>query len=92
MSIDDHIPLQSTIGNSEWLKKNEQAIKDMFPNTWTHMDNLNGLQIGFKMKLLGIDWRSEEQFSKVMVFLEKTKLILRDGYTVKANPHSIFKD
>lgn len=85
-----HIPLQTTLGNTEWLKKNEQAIKDIFPQTWTHMHNLNGLQLGFKFKLLGIDWRSEDDFGKIMVFLEKTKIILRDGYTVKANPHSVF--
>lgn len=85
-----HILLQATLGNQEWLKKNEQAIKDIFPQTWTHMHNLNGLQLGFKFKLLGIDWRSEAEFGKIMVFLEKTKIILRDGYTVKANPHSVF--
>jgi hypothetical protein len=90
MSLDGHIPLTETLGNTEWLKKNEQAIKEMFPKTWTHMNNLNGLQLGFKFKLIGIDWRSEEQFSKVMVYLEKIKIILRDGYTIKANPHSIF--
>lgn len=85
-----YIPLQSTIGNDEWLRKNEKALKEIFPNTWTHMGNLNGLQIAFKFKLLGVDWRSEEQFSKVMVYLEKVKIIIREGYTIKANPNSIF--
>lgn len=92
MSIDGHIPLQSTIGNSEWLKQNEQAIKNIFPETWTHMHNLNGLQLGYQFKLLGIDWRSQDEFGKIMVYLEKIKIILRDGLTIRRNPHSIFKD
>ena len=54
------------------------------------MHNLNGLQIGYQLKLIGVDWRSEEEFSGVMVYLEKVKIILRDGLTVKSNPHSIF--
>lgn len=91
MSTDGHIPLETTIRNPEWLKKNEQAIKDIFPQTFTHMHNLNGLQIGYKFKLLGIDWRSQDEFGGIMVYLEKIKIILRDGLTVKANPHSIFK-
>lgn len=83
--------LKDTLGNEQWLRANEKAVKDMLPETWTHMNNLNGLQLGFKMKLLGIDWRSEDEFGRVMVFLERIGFMLRDGMTVKRNPHSIFK-
>lgn len=83
--------LQDTLGNDEWLRANENALKDMLPETWTHINNLNGLQLGFNMKLLGIDWRSEEEFGLIMVFLELINFMLRDGVTVKRNPHSIFK-
>ena len=47
--------LMNTLGNEEWLRANEKAVKDMLPETWTHAHNLNGLQLGFRMKLLGID-------------------------------------
>ena len=83
--------LQDTLGNEEWLRANEQKVKEMLPETWTHIGNLNGLQIGFKMKLLGIDWRSEDQFAKAMTFLTKTGFFLMQGQTVKRNPHSVFK-
>ena len=83
--------LQDTLGNEEWLRANEQKVKDMLPETWTHIGNLNGLQLGFRLKLLGIDWRSEEQFAKVMVFLTRTGFLLMQGQTVKRNPHSVFK-
>jgi hypothetical protein len=65
------VNLKDTLGNEQWLRANEKAVKDMLPETWTHMNNLNGLQLGFKMKLLGIDWRSEDEFGRVMVFLER---------------------
>ena len=90
IKFDSIISLRDTIGNDEWLKKNEKALKEIFPDTWTHIENLNGIQIGFQFKLLGIDWRSEEQFTRVMTYLERIKIILRDGFTIKANPHSIF--
>lgn len=83
--------LQDTLGNEAWVRANEDSIKDMMPDTWTHMKNLSCLQLGFKLKLLGIDWRSEAEFGKIMVYLEKIGLLLRDGMAVKKNPHSIFK-
>lgn len=85
------IPLEMTIRNPEWVKKNEQTLKEIFPETWTHMHNLNGLQIGFQLKLYGVDWQSQEEFGQIMVYLEKIKIFLRDGYLVKRNPRSIFQ-
>ena len=86
--------LQDTLENVEWMRKNEAAIKDLFPETWTHIQNFSGTEVvrmAYKMKLLGIDWRSEEEFGNCMVFFEKTKFMLRDGMLVKRNPHSVFK-
>ncbi len=83
--------LQDTLGNEDWLRKNENAVKKLLPETWTHVRNLNGLQIGFGLKVLGVDWRSEDEFGRVMVFLERVRFMLRDGLNVKRNPHSVFK-
>ena len=84
--------LQSTLGNAEWLRKNEPALKELLPKTWTHAQNMNVLKIAFNLKLLGVDWRSEDEFGRIMVFLEKTGIMLREGITCKANPRSIFDD
>lgn len=84
--------LMDTLGNGQWLKDNEDKVKAMLPETWTHVANLNGLQLGFRMKLLGIDWRSEDEFGRVMAFLERIGIMMRDGLSVKRNPYSIFKD
>jgi len=85
------VSLQDTIGNEQWLRENETRLKEALPETWAHVRNINGLQLGFKLKLLGLDWRSEEEFGKTMVFLEKIGIMLRDGLTVRRNPNSIFK-
>ena len=82
--------LKETLGNIEWLRANEDAIKKLLPENWTHMENLNGLKLGYGMKLIGIDWRSEDQFGKVMLFLEKLGMMQRqNGYQVRANPSRV---
>lgn len=80
----------STLGNKDWLQANEQRVKAMLPETWTHIQNLNGPQLGYRMKLLGIDWRSEDEFGKVMLYLERIGFMLRDGMTVRRNSHTVF--
>jgi len=77
------IPLDTTLGNNEWLKENAEKIKAIFPNTFTDVRNLNMLGIAFQFKLIGIDWRSQDEFGKVMVFLEKAGFIIRNGLTIK---------
>jgi len=75
--------LMDTLGNEQWMAENEGKIKALLPETWTHMQNINGLQLGFGLKLLGIDWRSQDEFGKCMVFFERTGLMLRDGMLVR---------
>jgi len=52
------------------------------------MANVNGLALGFQMKTLGIDWRSQEEFGRVMVFFEKIGLMQRQALMqIRCNPH-----
>lgn len=84
--------LKDTLGNEAWLRENEVKIKSLLPQTLTLATNINGLQLGFSLKLLGVDWRSPDEFGKIMVFLEKIGILHREnGYQVMANPRSIFK-
>lgn len=85
------VRLLPTLGNPQWLRENEDKIKALLPDTWTHMENLNGLKLGFQLKLVGIDWRSHDEFGKVMVFLERMGFLIRtNGVLVRANPSKIF--
>jgi len=82
--------LTDTLGNQEWLKDNEEKIKELLPETWTHMANLDGMKLGFQLKVLGIEWHGEE-FGQVMLFLEKIGFMLREDLKVRRNPNTIFK-
>lgn len=75
--------LADTLGNEKWMAENADKIKALLPETWTHMQNINGLQLGFGLKLLGVDLKSEDEFGKCMLFFERTGLMLRDGMLVR---------
>ena len=56
------------------------ALLDMLPRTWTHIYNVDLLQIGFAAKLAGLDWKS---LPELFTALEISRLIQRDGYTIR---------
>lgn len=83
--------MRDTLGNKQWVKENEDKLKAMLPKTWTHMNNLNPLQLGWQLKLLGVDYRSTEELAKVLVYLEKIGIMIRQNrFQVRANPAKIF--
>lgn len=82
--------LRDTLGNQHWLKQNEPKLRELLPETWTLATNLNGLKLGFGLKLIGVDWRSEDEFGRVMVFLEKVGIMQRKDYLVRRNPDLLF--
>lgn len=44
--------------------------------------------MGFQMKLMGIDWRTDAEFGRVMVFFESIGLMQRQNvYQVRCNPN-----
>jgi hypothetical protein len=82
--------LQDTLGNENWLKTNENKVKELFPIELTNIEHLNGLNLGSGLRTLGVQWRTEKEFEMIMVFLQKLGFIIREGQGVKRNPHSIF--
>jgi hypothetical protein len=83
--------LEPTLGAEEWLCNNEDALKKLLPDTWTHIHNVDGLKLGFGLKLLGVDWRSENEFARILVYFERIGLLIREGMAVKRNPCIVFK-
>ncbi len=76
-----------TLSNLDWLREHEQELRELFPETWTHIDNIDALPLGFQIKALGIDWRTDIDFAVVMQFLEKAGIVLSEGFTIRRNPH-----
>lgn len=80
-----------TLGDRSWLQEHERKLAELLPATWTHESYLNGLQIGFQLKLLGVDWKSEGDFGAVMAYLEQLGIVQRQhSCQLRANPASIF--
>ena len=75
--------LQDTLENEEWLTKNTEGLKNILPETWTHVSNLNGLQMAWRFKLVGLDWRSDLDFGQIMVKLEKLGIMQRDTILIR---------
>jgi len=82
--------LQDTLGSENWLKANENKVKELFPVELTNIKNLNGLNIGTNLRTLGVKWRTEKEFEMIMVFFQKLGFIIREKQAVKRNPNSIF--
>ena len=77
------MPLIHTIGNAAWREQNADKLKAILPETWTHMRNLNMLQIGFNLKVLGVDWRGDQELAHCMILMERAGLMVRDAMLVK---------
>ena len=71
--------LQETLGNDAWMKTNLEAIRSWFPVQWEYPSPDFMHQVGFKMKLLGIDWRENTDLGKAFAFFERTGIIERNG-------------
>lgn len=83
--------LPKTFGSIEWITANTEALKKLLPAPWTHIRNMNGMQLGFQFKLLGVDWRSEAEFGRAMVFLEQIGLLERkEVYQIRLRPNWVF--
>lgn len=61
-------------------------MRKALPETWTHIRNVNVLQIGFALKLCGIEWRSDADLANAMGLLERMGLVQRNGYTIRRAP------
>lgn len=80
----------ATFADAGWVRENEGKIKNLFPETLTHIANINMLKVRYGLKLIGLDYRDESQFTQIMVLLEELKFILREGYSIRRNPNSVF--
>ena len=72
-----------------WLKENETDIKNLLPETWTHVQNISVLKIGFGLKLLGVNWQTEDELSKILVYLIRLGMIERDKMLIRRSHNTV---
>ena len=88
---------KNKLTNLAWLADNEGALKNMFPEEWTSVKNVDGLKMAYALKLLGIDWRTEEEYAQIMAYLSNLEIYLSDVKTpiqntmIKRNPEDLFR-
>lgn len=69
---------QSTLGSDIWLEENKEVLLKLFPDNWEHIQNINPLVVGFKLKVLGVEWNTEMEFGFAMMFLVRKGFALHD--------------
>jgi hypothetical protein len=67
--------LKASLGSPEWMRENLSKLKAIFPETWTHSENVSMLKWGYQLKVVGVDWRSEQELVNVMVYLTKVGVV-----------------
>lgn len=82
--------LEETLGSRAWLEENEDKLKSLLPETWTHVLNFNMQAFGFGLKLLGVDWGDQRQLHGILRFLERGGFMLRDGVTLRRSNRNVF--
>lgn len=78
--------LEQTLDDDQWVRAHEDQIREMLPETWTHVSNIDQVRFGFRMKVLGIDWKSYADLGAIFAALERKRIMIRDGVIVRYNP------
>lgn len=86
--------IMNRVKNRQWLVENEQSIKELFPEEWTHFDNQNPVALGFKLKLMNIDWRTTNDLADIMTFFGDVGMyeIDRESNLIRRNPNLLFSN
>lgn len=76
--------LNPKLMDAKWLKENTNNIKDLFPITEVNILNLQqNPQFLYKLKLLGFDFRSDDDLILILKFLEAKQIITFKNFLVK---------
>jgi len=78
--------LNETVGDAEWLDENRKALLNMLPETWTHVANVNFIALRYQLKLIGVDFRSDNELAFCLAALEKASILQRSGILLRRHP------
>ncbi len=60
---------------NDWVAENRGNIEELLPSDWQEMDQILAIQIGYGIKCMGVDWRSNQDFGDVMTRLIDLKIM-----------------
>jgi len=84
--------LLATVGNSVWVHENTDKLKQALPQEWSEPAEAFGLPFRFKIKLAGVDYKTEGELSEVLALLYSSGLLLRQGNLWKVNAEWSYLD
>ena len=75
-----------TLDDPQWLRQNIGTIKSLYPETWTHLANWSPLPLLYRMKLLGVDFRTDADITRMLIRLQKLGVVQVDGSLIRRSP------
>lgn len=74
-----------------WLIENHENLMNLLPATYTHEDNLDFVQFGFSLSLLGVHFENKEDLEEIILYLESLNLLNRKNeFLIVRNPFNKF--
>lgn len=67
--------IEQTLGNQSWTTAHRQQLRDLFPIEPVKVSMELFLSVGFKLKLMGVDWRDQNDLPKMFSFLQRIELV-----------------
>lgn len=83
--------VERTLGNKDWLNQNEAHLRQLFPETWTHISRLNNIGIVYHLKLMGVEWHGDDLALLMNFFLETGVVIQQDQQFKRGKNHIEFE-
>lgn len=71
--------LKDSLCDEHWISQNRGQLVELFPEVWTHIANVSLLPIMYQLKVLGCDWKTEDQLACCFAVMEQVGIVHRDG-------------
>jgi hypothetical protein len=70
-------PYKNNLYSVEWITQHHDILMDALPDIWTHIENVDYLIFGLKLKILNVPWNTREDLTSILQYLESINLIHR---------------
>lgn len=84
--------IESTLGNSVWVHENTDKLKQALPQDWSDPTEAFGLPFRYKIKLAGVDYKTDAELACVIELLHHSGLLLQQGNKWKVNSEWSYVD
>ena len=84
-------PYADNLYSRNWILQNYLDIMECFPETWTHIDNVDLFLLGTQMQSLDVPWEDSDDLKRMIEYFIVLGLIIRkDTYQIKKSNNNPF--